>query len=64
MSKNRLRGYITLAVLLAVFSVVAFAAPFSKTAVFWLAYVFGVIAIAYQIYVFQMSFRVILLDQI
>ncbi len=56
MSKNRLRGYITLAVLLAVFSVVAFAAPFSKTAVFWLAYVFGVIAIAYQIYVFQISF--------
>ena len=56
MSKNRLRGYITLAVLLAVFSVVAFAAPFSKTAVFWLAYVFGVFAIAYQIYVFQISF--------
>ena len=56
MSKNKIRGYITLAVLLAVFSVVAFAAPFSKTMVFWLAYIFAVAAIAYQIYVFQISF--------
>ena len=56
MSKNRVRGYITLAVLLVVFSVIAFAAPFAKTVVFWLAYVFAVIAIAYQIYVFRISF--------
>ena len=56
MSKNKVRGYITLAVLLIVFSVIAFAAPFAKTVVFWLAYVFAVIAIAYQIYVFRISF--------
>lgn len=56
MSKNKVRGYITLAILLVVFSVIAFAAPFAKTVVFWLAYVFAVIAIAYQIYVFRISF--------
>lgn len=56
MSKNGIRGYITLAVILIVFSVIAFAAPFSMTVSFWLAYIFGVIAIAYQIYVFKISF--------
>lgn len=56
MSKNGIRGYITLAVLFIVFSVIAFAAPFSRTAVFWLAYVFAAAAIAYQIYVFKISF--------
>jgi len=56
MSKNGMRGCIVLAIVLAVFSVVAFAAPFSMTAPFWIAYVFGVIAIAFQIYVFHISF--------
>ncbi len=56
MSKNSIRGYITLAVIFIVFSVIAFAAPFHMTLVFWLAYVFGVISIAYQIYVFKISF--------
>lgn len=56
MSKNKWRGYIILAVLWAVFSVVAFSVPFVKTPVFWLAYVFAVIAIVYQIYVFRISF--------
>lgn len=56
MGKNEIRGYIVDAVLLIVFSVIAFAAPFAKTGVFWMAYLFGVIAIAYQIYVFQISF--------
>lgn len=56
MTKNGLRGYITLAIIFVVFSVIAFAAPFSMTALFWIAYIFGVIAIAYQIYVFKISF--------
>ena len=56
MTKNGLRGYITLAIIFVVFSVIAFAAPFSMTAPFWIAYIFGVIAIAYQIYVFKISF--------
>lgn len=56
MTKNGLRGYMTLAIILAVYSIVAFAAPFKMTTVFWIAYIFGVIAIAYQIYVFRISF--------
>lgn len=56
MSKNIVRGYITLAILLVVFSVIAFVAPFEKTAVFWFAYIFGVIALAYQLYVFKIAF--------
>ena len=56
MSKNRTRGYIILAILAVAFSVIAFAAPFSKTTVFWLGYVFAVMAIVYQIYVFKISF--------
>lgn len=56
MTKNGLRGYIALAIVFIVFSVIAFTAPFSITAPFWIAYIFGVIAIAYQIYVFKMSF--------
>ncbi len=56
MSKNGLRGYIVLAIVLAVFSVIAFVAPFSMTATFWVAYICGVVAIAFQIYVFNVSF--------
>lgn len=56
MTKNGLRGYITLAIVLIVYSSIAFVAPFRKTASFWIAYLFGVIAIAYQIYIFQISF--------
>lgn len=56
MKKNELRGYITLAIILVVYSVIAFAVPFEKTATFWIAYLFGVIAIAYQIYFFKIAF--------
>ena len=56
MNKNGLRGYIVLALLLAVFSVIAFVAPFSMTATFWVAYICGVIAIAFQVFVFNISF--------
>ena len=56
MSKNEQRRYITLAVIFIVFSVIAFAAPFNKNGVFWLSYLFGVIAILFQIYVFKIAF--------
>lgn len=56
MAKNKVRGFIILAIILVVFSIIAFVIPFSKTATFWIAYVFGVIAIAYQIYVFNIAF--------
>lgn len=56
MSKNMIRGYITLAVVFVVFSVIALAVPFANTPAFWIAYVFGVIAIGYQVYVINISF--------
>lgn len=57
MKKKNIRGYIILLILFIVFSVISFAVPFHKnTVVFWLAYIFGVIAIAFQIYVFKIAF--------
>lgn len=43
-------------IIFVVFSVIAFAAPFEKNVVFVLGYLFGVIAIAAQIYFFKISF--------
>ncbi|MDY3728295.1 MAG: hypothetical protein SO015_09105 [Wujia sp.] len=56
MGKNEIRGYIVDAIVFIIFSVISFAPPFHKAGVFWLAYIFGVIAIVYQIYVFKISF--------
>ena len=56
MSKNEMRRYIILAVFLVVFSVIAFAAPFVKNGVFWISYFFGIVAIAFQVYIFRISF--------
>ena len=56
MGKNNIRGYIVDAILFVVFSVIAFAAPFKMTAVFWIGYIFGVIAIVSQIYFIKISF--------
>lgn len=56
MGKNEIRGYIIEAIIFVVFTLVVFAPPFRKTSVFWLAYIFGVIAIVFQIYVFKISF--------
>lgn len=57
MNKKGLKGYIILTVALIILTVIAFAAPFDKAAFgFWAGYVFGVIAIAYQLYVFKIAF--------
>lgn len=56
MNKNVTKGYIVDAIIFVVFSVIAFAAPFEKNVVFVLGYLFGVIAIAAQIYFFKISF--------
>ena len=54
--KTAIRAIVVLAVVLAVFSVIAFAIPFVKNGVFWLAYVFGVLAISVQTYVAYAAF--------
>lgn len=55
MKKNKTKEYVV-AILLVVFSVIAFVAPFKMNATFWIAYIFGVIAIALQLYVFKIAF--------
>lgn len=54
--RNGARGAIALAILLAVFNAIAFAVPFAKTPVFWIAYGFGTFAILFQLYIFKTSF--------
>lgn len=56
MSKNQMRRYMIAGIIFVVFSVISFAAPFERNAVFWLAYIFGAVSILYQIYVFQYAF--------
>ncbi|MCH5257064.1 MAG: hypothetical protein J1D87_07205 [Lachnospiraceae bacterium] len=57
MKKNIIRGYIILAIIFVLFSVITIAIPFQKNnANFWLAYIFTIIAIAFQIYVFKLAF--------
>ena len=56
MTKNASRGIMMLLILLAVFSVIAFVIPFPKNTVFWIAYVCGVFAILFQLYIFRSSF--------
>ena len=54
--KNQIRSWIVLAIFFVVYSVIAFALPFAHTAVFWMSYLFGIIAIAVQIYVLRVAF--------
>lgn len=42
-------GYLVLAIIFVVFSIIAFLVPFEKTPVFWLSYMFAVIALGFQI---------------
>ena len=56
MAKNATKGIMPLVILLAVFSVIAFVIPFPKNTVFWIAYVCGVFAILFQLYIFRSSF--------
>ena len=56
MSKNSIRFYISLAIVFAVFTVIAFVVPFAHNTVFWLSYGFGVIALALQLYVYPKAF--------
>lgn len=56
MTKNQKRILVVAAIVLVVFSVIAFAVPFKKNGVFWLAYLFGVIAIATHLYILKTAF--------
>ena len=49
MKKNNLMSYLALGIVFVLFNVIAFVIPTNKTATFWTAYVFSVIAFAVQI---------------
>ena len=49
MKKNNLKSYLALGIVFALFNVIAFVIPTDKTATFWTAYAFSVVAFAIQI---------------
>ena len=53
MSKAKVRVVTVMAVLLVVFSVIVFVLPFKKNSVFWLSYLFGILALAVQLYILK-----------
>lgn len=56
MKKSTIQGYVVLAVILAAFCAIAFAVPFVKNAVFWLAFAFTLVAFGVEVYAFRTSF--------
>lgn len=53
MKKNSSKGYVILGILFVLVSVIAFAVPSAKNAVFWISYVFTVISFAAQLVVWK-----------
>jgi hypothetical protein len=57
MKKNKMMVYSILAIAFALFNVVAFAIPTAKTATFWIAYAFTIVAFASHIVIFNFAFK-------
>ena len=55
MKKNNYTSYLTLGIVFALFNVIAFVIPTEKTATFWTAYVFSVIAFAVQLPLWKLA---------
>ena len=53
MKKNNIKCYIILGIVFVMVSIIAFAVPTTKTATFWIAYIFTVVAFAAQIYIWK-----------
>ena len=56
MKKNKLMSYLALGIVFALFNVIAFVIPTDKTATFWTAYVFTVVAFLLQLLVWKVAF--------
>ena len=56
MKKNKLMSYLALGIVFALFNVIAFVIPTNKTATFWTAYIFTVVAFLLQILVWKIAF--------
>ena len=57
MTDNQKRGAAIGIILLLAFSIIAFALPFEKNAVFIISYLFGLLAIVVQFYVMKLAFK-------
>lgn len=57
LNKNTKIGAIALAIVLVAFCVIAFVIPFPKNGVFWVGFIFGVIAILAQAPIWMIAFR-------
>ena len=56
LSKNAVRTLSVLAIVLMLFCVIAFVVPFARGGVFWVSFVFALIAIVVQLYVLKSAF--------
>lgn len=56
MKKNNLMSYLALGIVFALFNVIAFVIPTDKTATFWIAYAFSVVAFVVQIPLWKIAF--------
>lgn len=56
MKTDGIRGYIVIAIIMVVFNVITWVAPFDKTGTFFAGYIFGIVAIAFQVYFLRVSF--------
>ena len=57
MKKNKGMAYAVLGIAFVLFNVIAFAVPTAKTATFWIAYAFSVVAFALQIAIWKFAFK-------
>ncbi len=57
MKKNKGMAYAVLAIAFVLFNIIAFAVPTAKTATFWIAYAFSVVAFASQIVIWEFAFK-------
>lgn len=57
MRKNKGMAYAVLAIAFVLFNIIAFAVPTAKTAIFWIAYAFSVVAFASQIVIWKFAFK-------
>ena len=57
MKKNKGMAYAVLAIAFVLFNIIAFAVPTAKTATFWIAYAFSVVAFASQIVIWKFAFK-------
>lgn len=56
MTKNEKRTLLVIIIIAVVFSTIAFVVPFIKNSVFWISYVFAIIAVLVQLYILKSAF--------